>query len=355
MAWSCGLMLASALTGCATTAATKVATQPEAPADVDPAATRNVQAVSLQSSATDGQTSWLIEPDVPRVPKIAGLNAPLPPHIEQRLNHAFDLAQRGATYSAAAEFEAVLGLCALELDTRDGGTSRRDALRQGLVALTEADDFSGEVVDWRKSANVRSIAAGHATSALPKDTQSPIDSIQAVQAYYTFAEERLTYACGRLPGSSLAFYGLGRTIVIPDSNIEHAAGKAALYHRVALTIAPQNTLSGNELGVLLAQHGRLDDAEKLFQQCVATSGAPESYQNLLAVHARKNGQTADQAVVTAGQVPANSDTDRAVLASAEAPIAVATTSGNQPVAAMRESDTDRKSGITAKLPKLFRN
>jgi hypothetical protein len=200
---------------------------------------------------------------------------------------------------------------------------------------------------------VRSIAAGHATTVLPKNAQAPIDSIQAVQAYYAFAEERLSYACGQLPGSSLAFYGLGRTIVIPDSNVTHATGRAALYHRVALTIAPQNSLSGNELGVLLARHGRLDEAEKLFQQCVATSGAPESYQNLLAVSARKNEQTIDQGVVTAGQVPAAAEANRAVLASAEAPLTPAPTSTNQPATTNQQSSGWEKLRRAAKLPKLL--
>jgi hypothetical protein len=353
-----GLLLTIAFVGCATTSTTKVATQPEAAAASDAPTSRNVQAVSLETNPTEGQASWLIKPGDPRVPKIAGLDKPLPPNIEQRLSYAFDLAQRGATYSAAAEFEAVLGLCALELDTRDGGTSHRDALRQGLIALTEADDFSGQEVDWRESADVRSIAAGHTTTTLAKTSAAPVDSIQAVQAYYAFAEERLSYACGELPGSSLAFYGLGRTIMIPHSSVTHAAGKAALYHRVALTIAPQNTLSGNELGVLLAQHGRLDEAEKLFQQCVATSGAKESYQNLLAVTARKNNQQVDPGVVTAGQISDASQVGGTVLASAETPVASVASKpapSSQPGVEKTESSAWGKFGLTSKLPKLFRD
>jgi hypothetical protein len=358
MALGYSLVLAGAFAGCASTSATKVATHPETPAAADAPTSRNVQAVSLETSGTDGQASWLIKPGDPRVPKIAGLDEPLPPHIEQRLNYAFDLAQRGATYSAAAEFEAVLGLCALELDTRDGGTSHRDALRQGLIALAEADDFSGEEVDWRESADVRSIAAGHATPTVAKNSEAPVDSIQAVQAYYAFAEERLSYACGELPGSSLAFYGFGRTIMVPDSSVTHAAGKAALYHRIALTIAPQNTLSGNELGVLLAQHGRLKEAEKLFQQCVATSGAKESYQNLLAVQARKDNLNADSGVVTAGQVPATANAGGTILASAETPVAPAVSASattSQPDSKKTEPSAWGKLRLTPKLPKLFRD
>ena len=170
---------------------------------------------------------------MPRIPKIAGLDPQLPPHIERRLSYAFDLAQRGAPYTADSEFRAVLGLCALEMDAREGGTARREALREGLVALQEADQFGGDQVDWRDAADVRTIASGHATPVLA-NAQQPVDSIQAVQAYYLFAEQRLNTACQGLPGASLAFYGLGRTIVLPGTRIAHASGKAALFQRVAL-------------------------------------------------------------------------------------------------------------------------
>lgn len=296
--WARGLALACAFAGCATTQSPKSTAKSAATAPAETSANQNVQAVSLETTSTDGQESWLIEQGASRVPKVAGFDPKLPPHIEQRLAYAFDLAQRGATYSAAVEFQAVLGLCALELDSRTGGTSHRDALRHGLIALTEADQFSGDQVDWRESGDVRAIAASHATPILRQQAANAIDSIQAVQAYYTYAEERLSYACGDLPGSSLAFYGMGRTIAVPDTAVAHAAGKAALCHRVALTVAPQNVLAGNELGVLLVQHGRLDEAEKLFQQCVATNGSPVSRQNLLAVYARREDQRPKQDVIT---------------------------------------------------------
>jgi hypothetical protein len=350
-------MLSVALAGCATTAPSSVMTDADAPSDVEPSASRPVQ-VSAQPSGVAGQASWLIQPEAPRIPKIAGLESQLPPHIERRLSYAFDLAQRGAVYSAATEFQSVLQLCALELDTRDGGTSRRDALRQGLIALDEADEFSGEppagYPTWRKPADVRSIAARHTTSVLKQNADSPVDSIQAAQAYYAYAEERLSYACGELPGSSLAFYGLGRTIAVPDSHITHAAGKAALYHRVALSVAPKNVLAGNELGVILAQHGHLDDAEKLFQQCVATGGSPETYQNLRAVYARKADQQSGQSDVTATQVLPAQDIATTAATSATADVVEKPKPTAQHASAAERHGTIAKFHFIPKLPRLFR-
>ena len=267
---------------------------------VRPEIARNVQALPLQSTVDD-QASWIIEQDVPRIPKIRGLDPGLPPHIERRLTYAFDLAQRGATFSANAEFRSVLGLCALELDARDGGTARREALRQGWLALDEADAFGGDQAEWLTAANVRIVAAGHKTPVLKGAAESNIDSIQALQAYYAFAGERLTYACKELPGASLAFYGLARTCVDSGTGIKHAAGKSALLQRVALAIAPQNVLAGNELGVLLAQHGHLAEAELVFRQCVAIEERPETWRNLAVIYARRGDHAASQAAAQASE------------------------------------------------------
>jgi hypothetical protein len=192
-----------------------------------------------------------------------------------------------------------------------------------------------------------------------------VDSIQAVQAYYAFAEERLSYACGELPGSSLAFYGLGRTIIVPETRVAGAAGKAALYHRVALNIAPQNVLAGNELGVLFAQHGRLDEAEKLFKQCVAIQASPETYQNLRAVYARKGEKQAGNEVVTAGTAPATPDMaiEKAVSTapaaekpiSASEPTATTTTVvAASTTAAEPQVEAAAKPRFVSKLSKLLR-
>lgn len=300
------LLEVAAFVGCFSLAAGGVAHSQAMPGS-DPAMNRRVQAIPLQSPGPDGETSWLIEQDVPRIPKIAGFERNLPPHIDRRLSYAFDLAQRGATYTADTEFRSVLGLCALELDAREGGVSHREAMRQGWIAIDEADQFSGNQVDWRDAADVRTVAIGHVTPVL-RGAQTPVDSIEAVQAYYAYAENRLAYACHGVPGATLAYYGLARTILVPGTAVSHAAGKAALLHRVALIVAPQNVLSANELGVLLAQHGQLDDAQSIFQQCVAIEASPETWRNLSVVYARQGNQVASRsALASAEQLAAKNE------------------------------------------------
>jgi hypothetical protein len=307
-------LLMATMTGCATTPPPAISSSPPVAVDATPVAARSVQTIRLEPSAVDGQTSWIIEPDVPRIPKINGLERQLPPHIEQRLSRAFDLAQRGATYSANLEFREVISLCALELDAREGVTTHRDAMRQGLIALDEADEISGHRIDWSDAADVRLATAGHSTPVLHGNVPPGADAIQVVQLYYSYAEERLALACQGLPGASVAYYGWARTFVQPGTRYVHAAGKEAMLQRVALRVAPQNVLAGNELGVLLAQHGHLDEAESLFKQCVATDATPEAWQNLGAVYARKGNVEASRAAMSEGSKLAASQNARQTVA-----------------------------------------
>jgi predicted Zn-dependent protease len=98
--------------------------------------------------------------------------------------------------------------------------------------------------------------------------------------------------------------------VVPGTQVAQAVGKAALLQRVALAVAPQNVLAGNELGVLLAAHGQLEDAQRLFRQCLATNPTPEAWRNLAVVYARQGDRAASQAAFAsaetlAAKVPAS--------------------------------------------------
>ena len=346
------LVLTIVMVGCATPATPKIAQGEMPPSGGDHFAQPTVQVLPTQTASLEGQTSWIIQPASTRIPKIAGLNGQLPPHIEQRLSYAFDLAQRGATYTADAEFRAVLGLCALEIDARDGGTNHREAMRQGLIALDEADQFCGDQMNWRDSADVRRVAAGHTTRILSQ-APSPVDSIQAVQAYYAFAEQRLAYACDGLPEASMAYYGLAHTIGVPGLRIENASGKAALLHRVALLVA-QNLLAANELGVLFAQHGRLNDAEQLFQQCVATDPTPENWRNLAAVYARQGNEQASRAAAASADALAVDPPRQSATRAAEAAHADRVNSGGGTDTTANDSSAIARSNATTMPHTSFR-
>jgi Tfp pilus assembly protein PilF len=83
--------------------------------------------------------------------------------------------------------------------------------------------------------------------------------------------------------------------------MSHSAAKAALLQRVALVIAPQNVLAGNELGVLLAEHGQLAESEKVFRQCLAVDPRPETWRNLSVITARMGDEKASRDALAASE------------------------------------------------------
>ena len=139
--------------------------------------------------------------------------------------------------------------------------------------------------------------------------------------------------------------------MLPGTRISHASGKAALFQRVALAIAPQNLLAANELGVLLAQHGQLHDAERIFQQCVATDATPETWRNLAVVYARQGNEMASRSAMAAGEA----------LAAEKRRHAASQIASTMPVAATateEHAEEEKKPGffskLTPKLPSVFR-
>ena len=242
-----------------------------------------VKAVRLESATADGQTSWQIEPVASWIPQVPGVSGDVPPHIQEGLKYAFDLAQRGATYSAQVEFQSVLDMCAAELDAKEGGTSRRTALREGLTAIEEADDFVRGQSVTDGSVDVTRIASSHRTPLQKQLATQSMNSRAAVQSYYEFAEERLTTAYQGMPYATLALYGLGRTSAALDDTSPQSALKSMFMHHVALRVNPANSLAANELGVLLAHNGHYQEAEQVLRQGADSHATPEIWQNLAVV------------------------------------------------------------------------
>lgn len=279
------LVITGAMIGCAgvpartTTAENEVVPKNEIMRD------SGVRVVQLETPSSVGQTTWKIESSKPLLPGYAAADKGCPPHIEQRLRNAFDLGQRGATYSAQTEFQAVLGLCALDQDVRTGTHDHQVALRQALTALIEANDFAPRRTDIEQQLDVPAIAAAHSTRQFFPQRTHEADATVAVQAYFAFAEERLRFACGNMPAASAALYGMGRVEPLLADGESLATARAVLFHRAALAVDHNNALAANELGVLLARHGLLGQAEQVFQNALASGESTDSVkQNLAAVN-----------------------------------------------------------------------
>jgi tetratricopeptide (TPR) repeat protein len=206
---------------------------------------------------------------------------------EARVQHGIQLAGRGAHYSARAEFIAALQLIAQANDAEQKTRIYSTGLTAGVIALRESADFvrqHSSLPDF----NLERIVARHKTPILKQADSSKVTALAAAQAYYTFAREQLTAAAGQEHAGSMALYGLGK-IAMANANksqqLEFTA-QAMSFYQAALMSDANNYRAANELGVLLAQNGRLLQARDLLIRSVTLSSQPAAWQNLAAVHTR---------------------------------------------------------------------
>jgi hypothetical protein len=208
---------------------------------------------------------------------------------DMRVRHGFQLAQRGALYSARSEYVAALQLIAQANDAQQSNQYFSTALATGLAALKESSDFVRQ--NPRKPhTDVAAIVRRHRTSILkdgPGMAQTPR---AAAQRYYTYAQEQLAIAAAGETTGAMALFGLGKVAIDPAGNrgsqaIERTAQAMALY-QASLLADPRNYRAANELGVLVADSGGLVRARELFVTSVSLSPQPATWRNLAVVHSR---------------------------------------------------------------------
>jgi tetratricopeptide (TPR) repeat protein len=208
---------------------------------------------------------------------------------DQRVRHGFQLAQRGALYSARSEYIAALQLVAQANDAQSESQYFSQALASGLTALKEASDFARQ--NPRKpETDVAAIVARHRTAILKGQPGPKLTPMAAAQRYYTFAGEQLATAASREMTGSMALVGLGKVALDPAGNraaqpLDRTAQAMALY-QAALMADAGNYRAANELGVLAAENGNLSRARDLFVTSLSLSKEGSVWRNLATVHLR---------------------------------------------------------------------
>jgi len=198
------------------------------------------------------------------------------------------LAERGAAYSAQAEFIQALKLISQALDQEHGTRFHGRAMSAGLRALREADDFVAGDSDDLQAIDLAHCVAAHRTPLLKNVDTTEITPMDALQEYHTFASQQLAAACGRESAGSKALYGLARLQPVLNVGSEPrrstAETNAIALHQAALTVDPRNHTAANELGVLLARYGQMEAAQSLLRQSLAVRQTAEAWRNLTVVY-----------------------------------------------------------------------
>ncbi len=194
--------------------------------------------------------------------------------VEQRarehMNYGNSLARRGATFAAREEFIQALQLIADARDFQDQTRQYTSSLAEGLRALHESDDFVTLGAEQQLNLELAPIVAMHSSDVISEQDARGLRPVQALQAYYQYASEKISHAVGysRVAGETL--HALGKLMLATASY--DAAGKpvdkakAMVMFQAALVACPDEYRSANELGVLMARNGKWDRAVSVHAQ-----------------------------------------------------------------------------------------
>ncbi len=233
---------------------------------------------------------------------------------EEHIRYALVLAERGAAYSAQAEFIQVLRLVSQTLDQENGTQVYGRAMVAGLRALREADDFASRSSDPADVVNLAHCITAHRTPVLKGVDTTEITPMDALQEYHTFASQQLASAGGREPAASMALYGLARLQSVLDVGSgprrSTAETNAIALHQAALAVDQHNYMAANELAVLLARYGQMESAQMLLQHSLSICESSETWHNLAVLYQERGASKAARWARRRGQIYAASQSAR---------------------------------------------
>ena len=252
--------------------------------DLSEAVPAEVQPEVNVSSASAGQT---LEP----TNVVSGLSESSAHKAVHHIEYGKSLARRNASEAASQEFLTALRILAEANDSLSGSNHYTASLRNGLLAIKEAGDFKTDDPQRQIVVNVSNIVEGHETQVFDRERAQTMSATDAIHHYLIYAGEQLATCGGRNAVAAEALYCLGKMRSITaqeDANPESLdLMQAIVYHHASLTADPSNFRSANELGVLLARNGQLDEAETFLKASLQIRPMPQSWANLAKVHQRK--------------------------------------------------------------------
>ncbi len=204
------------------------------------------------------------------------------------------LLRRGAYCSAQEEAETAAMLLLRHIDLHDNLFRCEPALQSANQALREAEDFLVVLKGTSDGEAIRRLVDAHETAVLKSKNLVGMSPLTAAQHYRQFAEAQLTEAAQGHPWASELLYTIGRTYhAEADANsvrVDALRMKAIAYYRAARITLPSNAVACNQLGYLLLQMDRNEEAREALVAAVKLKPDEAALSNL-AEASRRLGDT----------------------------------------------------------------
>lgn len=209
---------------------------------------------------------------------------------DRHSRRGYELASRRAPFAARLEFLEALRVLSQGLDQERQTRKHSQSLAAGWRALEEAEDFLPQTGRLEADIDLATIVEAHRTPVLKTAPLETLTPLAAFQQYLTFAQEQLAQSTAGEVAGSMALRGLGK--VYAGLRHDQAAliaapeAKAVTLYQASLMAWPENYMAANDLGVLLARGGRLEDARRALQRSVQIQPAAASWWNLALVYSK---------------------------------------------------------------------
>ncbi len=224
------------------------------------------------------------------LPIVIGLPDSVAHKAVHNIEYGKSLSRRGAAFAARQEFYSSLRILAQAHDTQAGGTGYTHALRDGIIALKEAEDFIVSDTETQIGLRVANVIEGHSTKVISPAEAGGMTAIGAMQRYFAWASGQLRVASGQNVVAAEALYCLGKLHTVQAKFGANATkldiAKAIVFHQAAMAADSSNFRSANELGVLMANSGRLQESQLMLKRSLQIRQLPQAWQNLAVIHQR---------------------------------------------------------------------
>ncbi len=212
--------------------------------------------------------------------------------LKKHLTDCDDLLRRGAVFSGRQEALIAIRLLLRNLDQRRSRWVSEPSFDQALVAFRESTEFYESMQHPERSQDVPALVRGHQTPVLKNTELKSLPPAIAAQHYMHFAKDRMIAAAEYHPWASDLYYALGKCFErqAEESTLEQSMllSQAAACYQAALATKNNHAQAANQLGFVLLQLDRNQEAEFYLRESLKMSQTPQAYRNLAELY-RRNG------------------------------------------------------------------
>ena len=253
---------------------------------------------TFEATLDETPTELMLEPTAQATPNVRSVqpttmprqrvNPQVDSRARERIKYGDSLARRRSFYAAREEF--ILSLLLISNSHGDESTNNAHAerLAQALTAIDEVEDFTSMRNRNGRDPQFQQTVRSHKTQLLAGTDLSMTSPRKAIDLYCGYAQSQIEQAIGFSAAGSEALHALGKLeLMAPNTSPQHSTTsqtRALVFFRAALSVNGSNALCSNDLGVLLHNMGRLDEAEESLRHSLGSNQSRLVWTNLASVH-----------------------------------------------------------------------